>query len=211
MSRTIRGIPINALLNYRNANLGAFLLGIFYLIFPWMTSGVLDETTAIFGLMFLTISIMRAKGSNTVIGGLCQAFIGISYFLAIANIINIATLWTLTLILAAIFFVMELGFIRFGPVTKKADAFQLVPFTLLSFILLLSIAGYSPVLRIDWNNTLVAINYVAIFLFSALSMLQLAGWNVAGKNTNQWLMIFAIVAIGTALFGTYQGTLWQWT
>lgn len=207
-------IPWNALFDWKNANLGAFMLGVFYLIFPWMTSGVLDEGMAIFGLMFLTISIMRAKGSNTVIGGLMSGFIGVIYLCAIGGVVNMATLWMFTLIFAAIFFIFEMGIFKIGPISKKADAFQIVPFTLMTFALLLSMTGYSTIFIIDWSgNIIVALNYLAVFLFCALSMLQLAGWNVAGTDakTNKWIMLFAVVAIAVAVFGTFQGTLWQWT
>lgn len=211
MTRSTTKIPFNALLKWENGNLGVFLLGLFYLIFPWMTSGVLNETTAIFGLMFLTIAVMRAKGSNTVVGGLCQAFIGVIYICAIGGLISMATLWTTAIILTAIFFVLEMGFFKFGPITKKADAFQIVPLTLMTFALLMAISGQSTLFVIDWGNMLVALNYVSIFLFCALATLQLAGWNIAGKNTNKYIMLFAVLAIALAIFGTYQGTLWQWT
>lgn len=205
-----KSIKLNALVNYKKGNLGATLLALVYLIFPWFNTGTLDPTIAIFGLMFLTIAVMRAKPKNSVISGLCQAFIGIIYLFAITGIIPVATLWTLTLVLAAIFFILELGFVKFGPTTSKADAFQIVPLTLLAFGLIVSILGYSTLFVIDWQNTLVALNYVAILLFCLLSLLQVAGWNIAGKSTNTWIMVFAIAAIATLVLGTTQGTLWQW-
>ena len=211
MNKSTRGLSFNALLNYKNGNIASFALGIFYIIFPWLSSGILNETMAIFGLMFLTVSIMRAKPSNTVIGGLFQAFIGVIYLFALAGLVNMTVLWFLTIGLAFIFFVFELGFVKFGPTSKKADVFQAVPFTILAFGLLLSITGYATLFVIDWQNWLIALNYVAVLLFSLMSALQLAGWNIAGKNTNTWLTVFAVAAIVTAVVGVYQGTLFQWT
>jgi hypothetical protein len=205
-----KGIQFKSLVSYKKGNLGAFVLAIFYLVFPWLTMGAMDYYITIFGLMFLTISVMRAKESNTVIGGLAQAFIGVIYIFALAGTIGVDTLWMLTLVLTGLFFIMEMGFVKFGPTTQKADAFQMVPFVLMTFTLLMALLGYTTLFVVDWSNMLVALNYVAIFLFCALSALQLAGWNVAGKKTNMWLVIFAVGSIVAAFMGVYQGTLFQW-
>jgi hypothetical protein len=110
------------------------------------------------------------------------------------------------------FFVLELGFVKFGPITPHADAFQIVPFTLLTFGLLISMLGYSALFVIPWaQNMLISLNYIAVFMFSLLSMLQLAGWEIAKKGTNMWILAFAAIAIITAVIGTYSGTLIQWT
>ena len=208
--RSVRGIPLNALVNTQNANLGFTLMGLFYLLFPFLLSG-LDYSTAIFGIMFLTIAIIRAKSRITVIGGLAAAFIGIIYFMASVNAMNIDTLWTLTLILAAIFFIFELGFLKYGPTTSRAKAFAIIPLALLSFSLILAFIGYNPYIVIDWNRIWSALNYLCVLLVSLLGMLQIAGWNVIGKkSTNKWLLIFALGAVATAFLGTYQGTLFQW-
>ena len=208
--RTVRGIPLNALVNTQNANLGFTLMGLFYLIFPFLLSS-LDYSTVIFGIMFLTIAVIRAKSRISVIGGLAAAFIGIIYFMASISAMNIDTLWTLTLILAAIFFIFELGFLKFGPTTSKAKAFAIIPLALLSFSLILGFIGYNPYIVIDWDRIWSALNYLCVLLVSLLGMLQIAGWNVIGKkNTNKWLLIFALGAVATAFLGTYQGTLFQW-
>jgi hypothetical protein len=212
LKNTARGVSFNALLNYRNANIASFALGIFYLLFPWFSSQHLNETVGIFGLMFLTISVMRAKKSNTVLGGLFQAFIGVIYLFALVGLVNINILWFLAIALTIGFFILELGFVKVGPITPHADAFQIVPFTLLTFGLLISMMGYSTLFVIPWSqNMLVSLNYIAVFMFSLLSMLQLAGWEVAKKGTNTWILAFAAIAIITAVIGTYSGTLFQWT
>lgn len=212
MVKYSKGVSFNALLNYKNGNIASFALGVFYLIFPWLSSGYLNETMAIFGLVFLTVSIMRAKPSNTVIGGLFQAFIGVIYLFALAGLVSSMTiLWFMAIGLAFVFFVFELGFVKFGPVSKKADVFQAVPFTILAFGLIISMAGYSTLFVINWQNWLIALNYVAVLLFCLTSALQLAGWNIGGKSTNTWLTVFAVAAIATSAAGVYQGSLFQWT
>ena len=208
--RTVRGIPINALFNTKDGNLGISLMALFYILFPFLLSG-LDYSTLIFGIMFLTVAIIRAKGRISVIGGLAAAFIGIIYFIASVNAMNINTLWTLTLVFAAIFFVFEFGFIKYGPTTSKAKAFAIIPLALLSFSLILAFIGYNPYIRIDWNRIWSALNYLCVLLVSLLAMLQISGWNVIGKkNTNKYILIFALGAVATAFLGTYQGTLFQW-
>jgi len=154
---------------------------------------------------------MRAKPSNSVIAGLCQGFIGITYAFAIANLVNVAILWIVTLILAAVFFILELGFVKIGPITAKADGFQAVPLTFLTFSLGLSVVGYSTLFIVSWATPLVALNFIAVLLFSLFALLQVTGWSVAGRNTNLMLVLFAVGAIACAVLGVYQGTLFQWT
>jgi hypothetical protein len=57
---------------------------------------------------------------------------------------------------------------------------------------------------------IVAINYLAVLLFSLFSMLDLGGWRVMGASTDKWIMLFAVAAIATAVLGVYQGTMWSW-
>lgn len=205
-----RGINLGALTNYKTGNLASFVLGIFYIIFPWLSLGQFVPEVTIFGLVFLTIAVMRAKASNAVLSGLAQAFIGVIYVFAIAGIIDVAFLWILSIGLVALFFILELGFIKIGPITKKADAFQIVPLTILSFGLMLSIAGYSDLFVVSWSSPLIALNFVAILLFCLFSLLQIAGWNVAGKSTNTMILLFAVGAIATAILSVYQGSLLAW-
>lgn len=208
--RTVRGISINAMFDTKNGNLGISLMALFYILFPFLLSG-LDYSTAIFGIMFLTVAIIRVKSRISVIGGLAAAFIGIIYFTASLSAMDIYTLWTLTLIFAAIFFVFELGFFKYGPTTSKAKGFAVVPLALLSFSLILAFVGYNPYIHIDFSRMWSALNYLCILLVSLLAMFQVVGWNVIGKkNTNKWILIFALGAVVTAFLGTYQGTLFQW-
>jgi hypothetical protein len=206
----IHGLPINKMFEWKNANLGFTLLGLFYLIFPWFASGRLNNVTAMFGMMFLAIAILRAKGSVSVLGSLFVAFLGICYFFGSISLMDINLLWFLAIVMFVGSLVFELGFIKIGKSTSSAKAFVLVPLSLISFSLILALIGKNPRLIIDWKNMWTSLNYVAILLFSTVTMLDIAGWKVAGGSTNKWIMLFAIFAIATAFMGIGQGTLWQW-
>ena len=212
-SYSVRGIPFSKLFDWKTANLSTTIVAIFYLIFPWFSVGVLDTTTAIFGIMFLTVAIMRAKPSNRVISGFCQAFIALCYLSAVAGLMDITILWTTTLILTAVFFAFELGFLKFTPQTTKADVFQIVPLTILAFALLMGFAGYASIFIISFTNMFEWLNYAAMMLFCFVSAFQVAGWNVTGKekSTNTLILFLGIAIVATALLGTYQGTLFAWS
>jgi len=210
MSKKTRDIQLKSLVQWQTGNLGFTLLGIFYLLFPWFTSGVFDTGTALFGLMFLSIGIIRSKSKATVLGALFAALLGICYFSSSIAFLDISFLWVASILLFIGFIVFEMGFLKFGPVTEKAKAFIVVPLALLSFSLILAFIGKNPMLTISWSNLWVAMNYLTVLLFSIFSMLGVVGWDVMGKNTNKWVMLFAVAAIATAFMGTYQGTLFQW-
>lgn len=207
---SIRGIPIRELFQWKNANLGFTLLGLFYLIFPWFSSGTFDTVTAMFGMMFLGIAVLRAKGSVSVLGALCVAFLGICYFFGSIALMDIALLWTLTIVLFVGFIIFEMGFVKLGPTTSSAKAFSIVPLSLLAFSLILAFVGKNPVLTIDTTQIMVALNYLAVLLFSLFSIFDLGGWQVMGPKTDRWLLLFALLAVATAFLGIYQGSLGQW-
>ena len=207
-----KGLSFKKMFDYKKGNLGISLLAVFYLLFPIFSLGRLDTNLLIYGLMFLTVAVMRAKESNVVLAGFIQALIGTIYVLAIAGVIASTYLMVTSVVLVAAFFAFELGFIKFGPITRKADVFQVVPFTLLSVGIVLSLLGVSTLFSasissFSWST----LNFIAMLLFSLFSGFQIAGWNLAKNNTNKFLIIFAVGAIATTLLGTYQGVLFQWT
>lgn len=207
-----KGLSLRKMFDYKKGNLAISLLAVFYLIFPIVSLGRIDTNLLIYGLMFLTISVMRAKESNAVVAGFIQALMGVVYVLAIAGLISSTYLMVFGVLLTAIFFAFELGLIKFGPITRKADAFQIVPFTLLSVGILLSLFGLSTLFQASFASfSWSTINFVAILMFSLFSSFQIAGWNLAKNNTNKFLIIFAFGAVATTILGTYQGVLWQWT
>ena len=212
-SYSVRGIPFSKLFDWKTANLSTTLVGLFYLVFPWFSMGVLDTTTAIFGIMFISIAIMRAKPSNRVISGFFQAFIALCYLSAVAGLMDLSILWIITLVLTGLFFVFELGFLKFTPQTTKADAFQIVPLMILGFALLMGFAGYASIFVISFTNMFEWLNYAAMMLFCFVSAFQVAGWNVTGKekSTNTLILFLGIAIVFTALLGTYQGTLFAWS
>ena len=199
------------LFSYKKATLGPMLMALVYILVPWFSQGAINETLAIFGIMWLMIAVMRAKGKNTVLGGLTVGFIGVIYIFAIANIINLAQLWTFTLLLTGAFFILEMGFVKLGKITQKSDAFQLVPLTIMSFTLIAGIAGYTSLIIFNAADMMGAINYIGLMLFCILSMLQVAGWNIMGKNTNMWITIFAVAVAATAFLQAYGISMFQWS
>lgn len=203
-------IPFNKMIEWKNANLGFTLLGLFYLVFPWFATGVFNNVTAMFGMMFLAIGLLRAKGSVSVLGALFVAFLGICYFFGSISFMDKALLFTLSILLFIGFLVFELGFVKFGRKTSGAKAFVLVPLSLIVFSLVLAFIGKNPTLTISFTNMWIPLNYLAILLFSLVSMLDIAGWRVMGSSTGKWAMIFAIVAVVSAFMGIGAGTLWQW-
>lgn len=203
-------LPIKELFNYKTGNLGFGLLGLFYIFFPWFTLGAFDTTTAMFGLMFLTCGVIRAKSQATVLGGLFAAFLGMSYFFSNIAFIPAATAWMLVIIFFALSMILELGFVKFGPSAASAKAFIIVPLALLAFSLILALVGYNPMLRIDFTDLWVALNYVAVLLFCLFNVLSMAGWHVMKGKTNLWITVFAVFAVATAFMGAYGGTLFQW-
>lgn len=211
MTRTFRGIPINQLLQWKTGNLGFTLLGLFFLLFPWFSSGVFNTTVALFGMMFLSAGIIRAKSKCTALGGFFAACLGICYFFASFAFIDAAFLWTASILLFVGFLIFELNVVKFGPSTSKAKAFIVVPLSLLSFSLILAFVGKNPMITIEWTNLFVSLNYLSILLFSMLTLFDIGGWRIAGSKTNLWIMLFAVAAIATAFLGTYQGTLFQWS
>jgi hypothetical protein len=186
------------------------MLGIFYLLFPWFSTGSFDQTNAVFGMMFLTIGIVRAKPSISVIGGIMMSFLGMAYFFGSIAFLEMSFVWMLSIIMFGAFLVFELGYLKIGPSTSTAKAFILVPLALLTFSLALAFVGRNPIIAIDFTNLWVALNYVAILAFSLFTMLGIAGWRVMGPSTDKWIMMLAILAVATAFLGVYQGSLVMW-
>jgi len=212
VSTSARGIPWARLFDWKSGNLGAMMLAITYLVLPWLTTGIFDATTTIFGIMFLTMAVMRAKPNNSVFGGLFQAFIAVGYLFAVAGVMNTSILWILTILLAIGFFIFELGFVKWGPTTSKADAFQIVPLTILAFSIVTTLAGYNQLYTIDFNRIFSALNYIGLMLFCFVSAFQLSGWSVTGNEagTNKLILVLALMTVASAILGIYQGTLFAW-
>lgn len=198
------------LVSYQKSTLGFSLMAVAFIFLPWLNQGVIDQTLTIFGILWLQIAVMRAKGANTVIGGLCTAFIALSYMSVIGGIISIIYLFPLTLGLTALFFILEMGFFKFGPTTQKSDAFQIVPMAIMSFILITGLLGYNSLFVFNMNDIMGAINYLGLLFFSVLTMLDVAGWKIMGKKTNLWITIFALAVVATAFMDAYGISLFRW-
>jgi hypothetical protein len=205
--------PIKQLFNWKTANIAPTLLGIAYLILPFLAGGAsMDYTTITFGLMFLGIAIVQAKTKPTFLSGLFSSIVGICYVFTVATQIDTAILWATSLICFGGIVVFEIVQVKIGPANAKAKVLTVVPLTLLGFSILLGIAGYNPYVVLDWSgHLLVALNYIAVMLFCWLYVFNYAGWKPLGNGTVMWINLMAIAAVLLTLIGIYQGTLYSWT
>lgn len=193
---------LKMLFNWKTGNLGRALLAFFWLLFPWFTSGMFDTTLVIYGLMLLQLAFMNAKSKNSVIAGIACSASGFVYLSALVNLINIATLWILEILLTLIFFVTELGILKFGPSTSQARVATVLPYGLITFSILFSILGFCTIYAINFANFIVSIPMICMFLYSGLSFLQILGWDMFKAKTDKAIMFFAfaIVAISILAF-----------
>jgi hypothetical protein len=200
--------PIKQMLSWKAANIGPTLIGFWYLVLPWLATKSMDQSMMLFGFTFLSIGLIRARSKPTVLGCLFAMFIGLAYFFTFANFISMAALWIVSLVLFAMVLVFELGIFKFGPTNAKAKVLTIVPLAVLSFSLLLGVAGYNPLIHFNWTSaTLIAINYIAIMLFGFLYVLDYAGWRPLGSKTGTWLNLLAIAAVALSAIGLAQGSL----
>jgi len=205
-------IPYKQMLNWKTGVLGFTLLGIWYIILPFL-GGAINQSMVLFGFTFLASGIVLANSRPTVLGALFAALIGMSYFMMVATAISSAILWTLSIVLFLGVLVFELGIYKLGPSSADAKALTIIPMALLGFSVLLGIAGYNPTIFFTWtgNSWAIALNYVAVMLFAWLHVLNYAGYKPLGKNTMLWMVIMAVVAVGLSLLGIAEGWgLFQW-
>ena len=204
-------IPFKQMTNWKNGNIAPFLLGVWYIIAPFLGGGAINEKMMIFGFTFFAIALLQSKTSPTVIASLCTAFLGISYFMFVMTTISDSFLWTISIILFAAVLILEFGIFKFGPTATQGKDLTLVPLTILAFSVLLGLAGYNPYIRFDFNRLfLVAVNYLAVMVFCFLWVLNRIGYRPFGKNTVTYMNIMAIAAVVCSLIGFYQGSLFQW-
>jgi hypothetical protein len=206
-------IPYKQMLNWKTGVLGFTLLGIWYIILPFLGGGAINQSMVLFGFTFLASGIVLANSRPTVLGALFAALIGMSYFMMVATAISSAILWTLSIVLFLGVLVFELGIYKLGPSSANAKALTIIPMALLGFSVLLGIAGYNPTIFFTWtgNSWAIALNYVAVMLFAWLHVLNYAGYKPLGKNTMLWMVIMAVVAVGLSLLGIAEGWgLFQW-
>ena len=196
-------IPLKTMFKWNSKSFAPSLLGVWFIIYPWFTKGVLTPETAIFGFTFFAIGLISAgTKAPTLIASLLTAFLGINYFLYSMNAITSPMLWTFSMIMFAVVLVFEFGIFKIGPSTVQAKDLAIVPLTLLGFAILLGLAGINPYITINWNRyILVGISYLALMVFCFLFVFERVGYRPFGKNTVTWLNIMAIATVALTLFG----------
>lgn len=204
-------IPYKQMFQWKTANLAPTLLGLWYLIVPWVFTQAINQTMAIFGFTFLSVGIIKAKPRPTVLASLFSALIGIGYVLTLMTTMPLEVLWMITLGLFALVLVFEFDVFKFGPTNAKAKVLTVVPLTLLGFCIVLGLAGYNPYITFNFADyPLVCLNYLAVMAFCWLYVLDYAGYKPFKARTNTWLNAMALIAVLLSLVGMYQGSLFQY-
>lgn len=204
-------IPFKQLTNWKEGNFGPFLIGIWYIIAPFLANQALNMTMMIFGFTFFAAALIRAKSSPTVIGSLAAAFLGVTYFMFVMTTVPQAALWSIAVLLFAIVLIFDFDIFSFGPKTSQGKELTIVPFTILGFSILLGLAGYNPYIVISWSHfTLIGLSYVAMMIFCFLYLFDRVGYRPFGKATITWMNVLCIAVVAFSIVGIYQGSLFQW-
>jgi hypothetical protein len=164
-------IPYKQMLSWHEGNLGPTLLGFWYIMLPWLsgygTNNPSFQGWTLFGVTFLSISLIRSKAKPTLIGSLATMLIGLGYFFGFMHTFNAAILWTFSLAMFAVVLVWELGIIHFGPANLKAEVLLIVPLAVLGFAFAMGLAGQNPLVQFNWTQRywFIGLNYLAVMLF----------------------------------------------
>jgi hypothetical protein len=202
--------PYKQMFGWKTGNLALTVIALFYLVIPiWRTlttRGVpLDQGMVIFGMTFLCVSLVKAKASPTVLGGVFTAVLGISYMMLVMTSVSASVLWITSILLFVATLVFEIGIFKFGPSNSKAKALTLVPLTFIGFSIILALVGYNPVVVINWKYWTIALSYLATMVFCWLYVLDYAGWEVFKSKTGRWMTVMAVVAVAFSVLGMLQG------
>lgn len=195
---------------WKTGNIGSTLIGLWYLILPFLASQSMNQSMMLFGFTFLAIGIVRASSRPTVLGCVSAMLIGLAYFFGLTGGIGGTILWPLSIALFALVAVFEFGIIRFGPANAKAKILLIVPLAVMGFTLLLGFAGYNPMIRINWSAWMITFNYLAVMMFCWIYVLDVASWRPFKGRTTLILNLMALTAVGLSVLGMAQGSLFQW-
>jgi hypothetical protein len=210
-------IPYKQMLSWKAGNLGITILGIWYILLPWLTGQGMNNVSfqgwTLFGITFLGISLVRSNTKPSVVGSLATMLIGLSYFFGFMHTFNTAILWTFSLLMFIVTLLWELDIVNLGPQNVKAEVLLIVPLAVLGFGFGLGLAGYNPMIHFDWSQHFwfIGLNYLAVFVFCWMYVFDVAGWRPMGKHTIAILGALAILAVVLSVFGLYQGALFAWT
>lgn len=198
------------MLRWKTVNLGLTILGVWYLILPWLATRAMNQSMMIFGFTFVAISLVTARAKPTVFGCLFAMLIGIGYFFGIVGNIGGTILWPLSIGLFVATLVFELGILKFGPTNARAKVLTIVPLAIMGFSILLGLVGYNPLVVFNWNNWMISLNYLCIMLFSWIYILDNAGYQPFHKRTAFIMNALALTAVGLSVVGMAQGSLFAW-
>jgi len=205
-------IPYKQMFNWKSGNLAPTVLG-FACVIATLLSGKnigLYQSTLQFGLTFIAIAIIMAKGSPTVFGSLFTMLMGISYFFTFFTNIADAALWTVTLALFAAVVIFEFGIFSYGPHNSKAKVLIAVPLSIVAFALLLGIAGYGTY-AFNWTTKLyLSLGYVAVMVYCWLKVFDIGGYKPFKGKTYFWLNILGIAGSVLIFLSIYQQGLLPW-
>lgn len=195
---------------WKTANLGLTIVGLWYLILPWLATRAMNQSMMLFGFTFVAISLVTARTKPTVLGCLFAMLIGISYFFGIAGSIGGTILWPLSIILFGATLVFELGIVKFGPTNAKAKVLTIVPLAVMGFSIFLGLVGYNPLVIFNWTYWMISLNYLSIMMFAWIYILDYAGWRPFKNRTPMVMNLLAITAVALSVLGMAQGSLFAW-
>lgn len=200
-------IPLKQMFNWKNGNIAPTIIGIWFLLLPLALYKAVDARIMLLGFTFLSIAIVRASSSPTVLGALFSAFIGLAYFFAFVGNISETVMWTLSIGLFAAVCIFEFRIFSFGPSNAKAKLLSIIPLAIMGFSLLLGVVGYNPALAFNWSQWMIAVFYVSVMLFCWIYVLEQVGWKPFKARTTLLQNLLAFVAVGLSILGMMQGTL----
>lgn len=203
-------IPYKQMFSWKTGNLAPSIIGVWYILLPLIMSKAVNISLMLFGFTFLSIALVRAKSKPTVLGSVFCMLIGLSYFFGMMTNIADATLWTLSLGMFALTLVFELDIFKFGPANARAKILTIVPLAVIGFTLLIALAGYNPMLSIQWTSTrwIINLNYVAVALFCWINVLDYAGWRPFKGRTVLVMNLMAFVAVALSVVSMAASQSW---
>lgn len=195
--------------SWKTGTLAYTLTGLQLLILPVLFYKLININQMLFGFTFLSIAIIKAKEKPSVLGGIFTMLIGLAYFMGTTTTIGLTILWPLSIVLFLGTCFVEF-FMKLGPLNAKAKALIVVPMATIGFNLLLAIAGYNPLLAINWNKWMTSFGYVAVAILCWVTVFQVGGWEPFKKKTNLVINLMAISAVLLSFLAMGQGSLFQW-
>jgi hypothetical protein len=203
--------PIKAMLSWKNGTLAYTLIGLSYLIAPFIVSNALNYGLILFGCLFIAIGLIQARKKPSALGCFFAMLLGLCFFFGNYGTISIAALWGLSLLFFVLVLVFELDIIKFGPSSAKGKVLLTIPLGVLAFNYLLAFAApylnfHSPIM-INYAVWMVVFNYLAVMLVCWIGVFNFAGYKLLGKSTNTWFNLLALVSVALVFLSAFQGAI----